>query len=242
MTIKRCRFLLTTSVALIGLTMATAVADERNKETVFQFSAPVEVPGKVLPVGKYIFKLADSESDRHIVEIFSEDEHGRQHFITTILVIPDYRTETPDKTMMQFEERAANSPQAIKSWFYPGDNAGWRFTYPKSEEVRPLKPIEEPALAEAKETEPAPPVALPEPAPVETASAPPEVVEEEVLVAELAPVPVTAADDASGDADRTLPDTAGNSIAFLLAGVTMVGAGLATLGLSRPVADVKKSR
>jgi hypothetical protein len=41
-------------------------ADEWDKKTNVTFNEPVEVPGVVLPAGSYVFKLADSESDRHI--------------------------------------------------------------------------------------------------------------------------------------------------------------------------------
>jgi hypothetical protein len=30
---------------------------------------------------------------------------------------------------MQLEERHAGAPEAIHSWFYPGDNTGWEFVY-----------------------------------------------------------------------------------------------------------------
>jgi hypothetical protein len=65
----------------IGLTMSAIVfalssvarADEWNKRTVLTFSQPVEIPGRVLPAGTYTFMLADSMSDRHIVQIFNAD-------------------------------------------------------------------------------------------------------------------------------------------------------------------------
>src|SRR5215472_5344987 len=78
MAIKMSRFLLCASLAVIGSTMSPAVADEWNKETKLTFSAPVEIPGKVLDPGKYVFRLLDSSSDRNIVQIFSEDEEGNQ--------------------------------------------------------------------------------------------------------------------------------------------------------------------
>src|SRR5579872_1567112 len=79
---------LSASLALMGSLIAPAIADEWNKETKIEFSAPVEVPGKVLDAGKYVFKLADSDSDRNIVEIFSEDASGAQKLVTTVLAIP----------------------------------------------------------------------------------------------------------------------------------------------------------
>src|SRR5437879_1750078 len=124
---------LSVSTALMGGMVTPTMADEFNKETKLEFSGPVEVPGKVLAAGKYVFKIADSESDRNIVQIFSEDAHGDQKFVTTIMAIPDYREDTPEKTIIQFEERPSGSPEAIHSWFYPGDNTGWQFVYPKGE-------------------------------------------------------------------------------------------------------------
>ena len=72
---------LSASLALMSSMIAPAVADEWNKETKLEFSAPVEVPGKVLAAGKYVFRLLDSESDRNIVEIFSEDSNGNQKLV-----------------------------------------------------------------------------------------------------------------------------------------------------------------
>src|SRR5712692_3926987 len=133
MTIRFNAMWLSASLALMGSMIAPAIADEWNKETKFEFSEPVEVPGKVLTAGKYVFKLADSEPDRNLVQIFSEDANGNQKFVATIPAIPDYREDTPDKPIVQFEERPSGSPEAIHSWFYPGDNTGWEFVYPKDE-------------------------------------------------------------------------------------------------------------
>ena len=32
---------------------------------------------------------------------------------------------------MKFSERPADSPEALRAWFYPGDNFGQEFVYPK---------------------------------------------------------------------------------------------------------------
>ena len=68
-------------IALLGTAIAPSVrADEWNKKTVVTFSSPVEIPGVhlegwgVLPAGSYVFKLLDSQSDRHIVQIFNKEE------------------------------------------------------------------------------------------------------------------------------------------------------------------------
>ena len=46
--------------------------------------------------------------------------------------------------MITFEERAANSPEAIKAWFYPGDNYGQEFVYPKPRAVQLAKVVKQP--------------------------------------------------------------------------------------------------
>jgi hypothetical protein len=34
----------------------------------------MEIPGMVLPAGTYVFKLADSDPDRNIVQVLNKDE------------------------------------------------------------------------------------------------------------------------------------------------------------------------
>ncbi len=91
---------------------------------------PIHVPGKVLPAGTYVFKLLDS-NDRTLVAIYDADE---MHVITTIQGIPGFRTETPDKAILQLEERPSGQPEALKAWFYPGDNFGVEFVYSTQKE------------------------------------------------------------------------------------------------------------
>src|SRR5687767_1299446 len=68
------RLALCLAILLMALSPA-AQADTWNKKTYMTFSDAVELPGGViLPAGKYVFKLADSLSNRHIVQVFSEDE------------------------------------------------------------------------------------------------------------------------------------------------------------------------
>jgi len=117
------------AVTLLGATvLPSAQADTWNKKTVVTFSQAVEVPGKILPAGTYTFQLLDSQSDRHIVQIFNAD--GSQ-IIATILAINNYRLQSTGDTVMKFSERPGDSPEALRAWFYPGDNFGQEFVYPK---------------------------------------------------------------------------------------------------------------
>jgi hypothetical protein len=138
------------ATALIGgLFAPTAVADEWNRKTEITFSGPVEIPGVhlkgwgVLPAGTYVFKILDSLSDRHIVQIFSKDE---KTIYATILAIPNYRLKATDKTVITFRERPAGQPEALRAWFYPGKNWGEEFVYPKSTAIELAKSTNTPVL------------------------------------------------------------------------------------------------
>jgi hypothetical protein len=137
-------------MALLGAIFTpTARADDWNEKTVITFSGPVEIPGVhltgwgVLPAGTYVFKLLDSQSDRHIVQIFDKDE---TKVLATILAIPNYRLKATDKTVITFRERPAGEPEALRAWFYPGRNYGDEFVYPKAKAVELAKTTNTPVL------------------------------------------------------------------------------------------------
>lgn len=113
-----------------------ARCDTWDKKTIFTFNNPIEVPGKALPAGTYVFKLMDSPSNRRIVQIF--DKHEKK-LLATIPAIPDYRLTPSDRPVLQFEERPSASPQALKAFFYPGDNFGLQFVYPHDRAVELAK-------------------------------------------------------------------------------------------------------
>jgi len=139
-------------LSLFCLALSSSVkADQKNKETIVTFDQPVEIPGSVvLPAGTYVFKLVDSPSDRHIVQIF--DKSGT-HLYATTLAIPNYRLRVTGKTVMTFGERGAGLPEAIRAWFYPGDNYGQEFVYPKKRAAELAKGGDMPVLAMPSELE-----------------------------------------------------------------------------------------
>ena len=147
------RFQTLTTVSCIALMGAiftpTANADEWNRKTVITFSGPVEIPGvhltgwAVLPAGTYVFKILDSQSDRHIVQIFNKEQ---TKVYATILAIPNYRLKATDKTVITFRERPAGEPEALRAWFYPGRNWGEEFVYPKAKAIELAKATNTPVL------------------------------------------------------------------------------------------------
>jgi hypothetical protein len=122
---------------LFGCALATLVSlgtpafaqEPTNQLTYFTFSAPFELPGgKVLPAGKYTFRIVDSPSNRHVVQILSED--GKEMH-ATLLAIPAQRQDPPDEPEVRFMETAASMPPAVRTWWYPGRTIGHEFIYPK---------------------------------------------------------------------------------------------------------------
>jgi len=129
--------------------MPSAKADNWDKKTTVTFSEPIEIPGVhlqgwgVLPAGTYVFKLLDSRSDRHIVQIFNADESV---IYATILAIPNYRLKPTDKTVITFNEGIEGRPEAIRAWFYPGSTSGEEFVYPKAKAMEIAAATKTPVL------------------------------------------------------------------------------------------------
>jgi hypothetical protein len=125
-------------IRLIGCALAVAAlflvsnarADEYTKLTYLTFSGPVQLPGVTLPGGTYMFKLADPDTGRRVIQIWDKD--GMKLY-TTLLTIPDERMEASDKPAVMFSERPSGQAQAIKSWFYPDERTGYEFVYPKAQ-------------------------------------------------------------------------------------------------------------
>lgn len=114
---------------LFTLALPVLRADEWNKRTVVTIDQAIQLPHVVLVPGTYVFRLLDSPSNRDIVQIFDKNE---QHLITTILALPNYRLTPTGKTVFTFWETPAGTPPAVRAWFYPGDNYGQEFVYPKN--------------------------------------------------------------------------------------------------------------
>ena len=205
-----------------------AKADEWDKQTVLTFNEPVEIPGKVLPAGTYVLRLSDSQSDRSVVQIFTEDQ---KELLATIMAIPAYRIEPTDKTVVTFDERPSGSPEALHKWFYPCDNYGVEFVYPKSEtqlEAKAEQPVPEAQAAPQLDPPPAPvqQAAAEQP---QTGPAAPETVSQEPVQQDIVVAQVAAGETAAPTVQDTLPHTAGNFAMFPILGVMLLSGGFTVL-------------
>ena len=106
----------------------TAHADDFDKKTNITVNETILIPGGTLAPGKYVMKLANVTANRHVVQIFNEDQDRLQ---ATILAFNNYRLEPTDKTVLRYWETPSGSPPALRAWFFPGDNYGQEFAYPK---------------------------------------------------------------------------------------------------------------
>jgi hypothetical protein len=140
------------TLALFGAIFAAGVqADDWNKKTVMTFNQPIEIPGQILPAGTYTVKLLDLASQRHLVQFLDADG---VRVIATVIAIDNWRLRPTGETVVKFSERSGDNPEAIKAWFYPGDNFGQEFVYPKHRAIELAVASQEPVPALEVETLP----------------------------------------------------------------------------------------
>jgi LPXTG-motif cell wall-anchored protein len=229
----------TLAVAGVGLTTTAFIpqahADAWDKKTYVTVNEPIIAGNKVLDPGTYVWKLLDSPSERHVVQIFDKDQ---QHLETTVIAIPNYRLEPTGKTQFSFWETPAGVPKAVRAWFYPGDNFGQEFAYPKKlvAQLASAAPVPIPMAYHEPEPQPEPapapqPEAKQEPAP---APAPAPAAE---------PQPQQTTTPAVQPAPQALPHTASATPLIGLLGIACLSlAGLLSFGVKRnSLSKVNKS-
>ena len=227
--------------AMFTVFSPSANANQWDKRTTVSFSQAVEVPGAVLEPGSYVMKLLDSPSTRNIVQFTNVREN---HVYATAIAINAYRAQVTDKTAISFYEAPSGQPEAMKTWFYPGDQYGQEFIYPKghrsilasaaySSTPQPdpvLSAIPEPSSSSStlsNSTEPARPEAVnAAPEPVHSTPEPP------VEIAQNTPPPpasspVEIAQNNTPSTDSTLPKTASETYTLALIGLIAIGGAVA---------------
>jgi hypothetical protein len=243
------RFSNWSSLCLLGgLMLTTAVtranADAWNKKTYVTITRSIEVPGAVLEPGKYVFKLVDSASNRHIVQILNGDEN---RVIATNLAIPKQRETPADQTVLTFYEMPGGGPEPVRAWFYPGDTIGQEFLYSKGRaaQIAQASRMDVPVVAQSQPEPIAVAAAtIPATAPdhdAETEAATPAPFVEAAPVAEIedqaAPAPARSTDQAPAaapaPAEPAMPRTASSLFAAGLVGLSCVGIAAALRGATQ---------
>ena len=125
------------SYIAVGLIIALSLffglaahADEADESTTITFSQPIQIPGRVLPAGTYVFKLASTD-DLNVVQVFNAD---RTVLYANLQTIATDRPEPTDDTVVALAEQGAGQPDVLLKWFYPGRETGKEFLYPQQKE------------------------------------------------------------------------------------------------------------
>jgi LPXTG-motif cell wall-anchored protein len=155
-----------------------------------------------------------------VVQIFNEDQ---SHIVDTVLAIPNYRLEPTGNSRFGFWETPPGYAKALRAWFYPGDNFGQEFPYPKhlavvetasatttiTQEPAPMAQAPQPAPAPATAPEPQAAAPQPQPAPPQemAANTPPPAATPEAAP-EPTPAPAPAPEPQAPAPAQTLPKTA----------------------------------
>jgi LPXTG-motif cell wall-anchored protein len=135
-------------VMMAGIAVTPGRADQWDKRTILTVNnEPIQIHDTVLQPGQYILRLADSDSQRHVVQIFNRDQ---TRIIDTVLAIPAQRLQPTGHTQFTFWETPPGMAKAMRTWYYPGDSFGQQFTYPKhltqiAMAIAPAEPEAKPA-------------------------------------------------------------------------------------------------
>jgi hypothetical protein len=142
-------FLACSVVLLACVTETPSTAQTFDKRTVFTFSGPVSMPGVTLPAGKYLFRLANPDSGRNVVQVLNAE--GTKPY-GMFFAMRAERFEPASTPEVRFMETAAGMPAAIKTWWYPGERSGYEFVYPKEQARRLAQGASQPVLTTQTQT------------------------------------------------------------------------------------------
>jgi len=131
MKISKVYFAIGLIIAFGLLFELAAHADEFNEQATITFSAPVQIPGQVLPAGTYIFQKADPEDDQNLVQILSAD---RSILYATLQTLPVERRDTTGDSMITLAKPENEEPDILVNWFYPGLLTGHEFIYSQQQD------------------------------------------------------------------------------------------------------------
>jgi hypothetical protein len=115
-----------------GVSLARAQGNaSKAQETILKFSNPVQVPGMVLPAGRYLLRLAEPSTAQQMVEIWNGDQ---TKLYETVFALPIKRSESAEgKLQVTLAGNGVGNVPAIRSWFDPGHVTGFAFVYPSAQ-------------------------------------------------------------------------------------------------------------
>jgi len=115
------------SIALVAPASADSLPSASKKTTVTT-THPLEIPGRVLPAGKYFFRVMDVVGTRNLVQITNENEKP----IAILIAVPNYR-------LMATQSRYLNSMRGPQERRVPFARGSLRARSPDSSSFTPSR-------------------------------------------------------------------------------------------------------
>jgi hypothetical protein len=113
-------------VLLVGATsQRTAAWSDADHREYLTFSAPVAVPGAVLPAGTYIFEVPSPSFSNTIVSIRSRD--GRKVYLTQFTRVVNKPSDAAPH--VTFHETARGEAPKVDVWYPMNADRGRQFVY-----------------------------------------------------------------------------------------------------------------
>jgi len=220
-------------VVLVCALASGANAFTSDKRTYFTFNQPVALPGMTLPAGTYMFRIANPDTSRNVIQV--ANKQGTESF-ALLHTVQATRPDAPKDSEIRFRETAAGAPPAVGTYWYMGERTGYEFIYSKAE-LEALNRIAQPAaevsVTETESSVNVPPLA--ESSDVVNGEGLPDAgaqAESQIAQAEQAPAPAQSepvGPRAEASTRDRLPQTASPLALLLLGGIATAGFGVKLL-------------
>jgi len=221
-------------VVLVCALASGANAFTSDKRTYFTFNQPVALPGVTLPAGTYMFRIANTETSRNVIQVSNKQGTESYALLNTVQA---QRPDVPKDSEIRFRETAAGVPPAVGTYWYMGERSGYEFIYSK-EQLAALNRSAQPAPQVTQSEPVVPPLANPETSPdVVNGQGLPKAEEPESQIAQARPEqqppaaqqPAQPAQPPAASSREQLPKTASPLGLLLLSGVAAAGFGVRML-------------
>ena len=127
--------------ALLTVFTATAIAGAQapswNHKSLVTFPRQTEIPGRIVPPGQYVLKLAVPES--HVAQLLSTDETQVFGIFFTKTQERESAAGLGAQLLLEPRQKGAARWDRLTGWFSPGEPVGDEVSYDKYHPVEPSR-------------------------------------------------------------------------------------------------------
>lgn len=117
---------LAAAFAVVVMTASPSSAQSFDERVYFSFASPVAVPGAVLPPGDYVFRLADPNNNRKVIQVLSADMKKVHAMFMANEILRG--TEAAGHEVSLGEARTG-TPRSVEGMWQPNSYYGKGFVY-----------------------------------------------------------------------------------------------------------------